>query len=637
MKSNNNKQGQPISRHHIIDLFDKTVKKKFNLYNGLFLDLPYQNVENIGTLIPVLQQETKKGLDEGKDPQQIIEDFFENQTAAKTEQDRIDFMFRVIQYVERQIVLFDSVEDSAMPFIRESEHEISIRDLINRLENEHDTATIKEKLAQFSTRIVFTAHPTQFYPTRVLDIIRRLRNYLHVNDIENIDITLQQLGLTSLLNSEKPTPLEEARNIVYFLRNVYYDAAAKLYARLKDALNDDSFENPDIVRLGFWPGGDRDGNPFVTYKTTIDVADELRISLMKCYYNDVKLLSEKLTFRGIEEITGQLRDTLYIAMFDASISLKQHEILDPLYQIKELQQKHYNNLYLHETNTLIDKVKIFKTHFATLDIRQNHIVHQHVVEAILKDNNLIEESITDLSEEKIVSLLLHENPEVKAEHFEDELIKDTILNIQQLPEIQSKNGEEGCNRYVISHAEDMYSILYVFALLRWCGWQNGNIPMDIVPLFESVTGMDNSDSIMRKLYEIPAYRYHLQNRNNKQTIMLGFSDGTKDGGYLKANWSIFTTKENFPNYLIIMDCRLSFLMEGVDHLHGAAEKPIVFMPHRATKLPATKYNSPFRDKLFLVNTAHRHISFTIANSSLLLGSAIFFMAKKTPFLRMNEI
>src|SRR5690606_33029173 len=66
----------------------------------------------------------------------------------------------------------------------------------------------------------------------------------------------------------------------------------------------------------------------------------------------------------------------------------------------------------------------------------------------------------------------------------------------------------------------------------------------IVPLFETMDGLDNSESVMRELYENPIYAEHLQRRKNEQYIMLGFSDGTKDGGYLKANWEIYRAKEN---------------------------------------------------------------------------------------------
>lgn len=48
---------------------------------------------------------------------------------------------------------------------------------------------------------------------------------------------------------------------------------------------------------------------------------------------------------------------------------------------------------------------------------------------------------------------------------------------------------------------------------------------------------------MEALYQNEVYYEHLINRKRKQTIMVGFSDGTKDGGYLMANWSIYKAKE----------------------------------------------------------------------------------------------
>nr|MBP7558777.1 phosphoenolpyruvate carboxylase [Chitinophagaceae bacterium] len=66
---------------------------------------------------------------------------------------------------------------------------------------------------------------------------------------------------------------------------------------------------------------------------------------------------------------------------------------------------------------------------------------------------------------------------------------------------------------------------------------------DIVPLFETIDDLQGAADVMRKLYSNSVYRAHLQRRSDRQTIMLGFSDGTKDGGYLMANWSIYKAKE----------------------------------------------------------------------------------------------
>ena len=203
--------------------FDKSVRNKFNVYNSLFLNLPFQGISNVGMLIPLMHHVCEKGLNGGKDPQEILDSFFSMHTDIKTENGKIDFMFRVIQYVERQIVLFDSVEDAAFNDIERHTTNLSLKDFFHLIDSKKNEENISEKLSTFGTRIVFTAHPTQFYPPSVLDIISKLRLLITENDINGIDITLQQLGLTSLINAKKPTPLDEAKNIIYFLRNIYYE------------------------------------------------------------------------------------------------------------------------------------------------------------------------------------------------------------------------------------------------------------------------------------------------------------------------------------------------------------------------------------------------------------------------------
>ncbi|MFT0716480.1 phosphoenolpyruvate carboxylase [Flagellimonas lutimaris] len=526
-----------------LEEFKKSVTNKFNIYNSLFLSLPYKNVENVGILIPLLLDQCEKGLKEGKEPQEILEVFFSNFVDIQDERERLDFMFRIVQYVERQVVLYDSVEDSAFPKLQEYSSSLSIKDyfeLVNRTKN---WDKVSKKLSTFSARIVLTAHPTQFYTPAVLDIIAELRSLIDEDRIHDIDVTLQQLGLTSLINAKKPTPLDEAKNIIYILRNTYYDAVGELYQYVKSNIRDDKFENYDLMKLGFWPGGDRDGNPFVTADITKQVADELRLTLMKCYYNELKDLRKKLTFKGMQADLNELSGKLYRAMFDASAPISYEGIIGHLSEVREKLIADYHELYLDELDQFIDKVHIFKTHFATLDIRQDHSKHKLVVETVLKKQGIIKESLEELKEKELVKLLLQEDFKLTPKDFDDDIVKDTIANIQNLKAIQERNGEDGCNRYIISNSEDIFSVLFVFGLFRWCGWDEKEITFDIVPLFETMNGMEASEEVMQTLFDIPKYRKHLERRRDIHTIMLGFSDGTKDGGYLKANWSILKTKE----------------------------------------------------------------------------------------------
>jgi phosphoenolpyruvate carboxylase len=536
--------------------FDRNIRKKFNVYNSLIQNLRYNLVENVGMLLPILSKNTLSGLDLGEDPVTIVDRFFQKHTGADTELEKIDFMFKVIQYVERQVVLYDSVEDAAFPNIKDYLKSFSIDDFFQLMDGEKNWDKINEKLSNFSARIVLTAHPTQFYPPAVLNIMHELRENIQNNELNEIDQVLQQLGLTSLMNAEKPTPLEEASHIIYLMRHVYYDAIGSFYQYIRENVHELDFDNPNLIKLGFWPGGDRDGNPFVTAETTRAVADELRMTLMKCYYKDAKALDKKLSFKKTSGIIKSLRQDLYNSMFHAEKPVTYASIIDRLYEIRRLVREEYFDLYLPELEALIDKVRIFKTHFASLDIRQDHSVHRDLITWILKKEQIIEDQLDELGEDELIDILVNKEIGIDKLSPENDLFADTLKNIKQLRTIQEINGEEGCNRYIISNSEDIFSVLFVYALFRWSGYDE--IPFDILPLFETMKGMQASEKVMTQLFSLESYRHHLRKREEKQSIMLGFSDGTKDGGYLQANWSIIKTKETLSKVCDQFDIKAIF-------------------------------------------------------------------------------
>ncbi|KRO79240.1 MAG: hypothetical protein ABR91_06355, partial [Polaribacter sp. BACL8 MAG-120531-bin13] len=128
-----------------LEVFKKTVNNTFNVYNSLFLNLPYRNIENIGMLIPLLLDQSKKGLGAGKNPQQILEAFFKDYAGLTTEESQIDFMFRIIQYVERQVVLYDSVEDAAFPKLHQHSSSLSIKDYFQIIDKNKSWDEVAEK------------------------------------------------------------------------------------------------------------------------------------------------------------------------------------------------------------------------------------------------------------------------------------------------------------------------------------------------------------------------------------------------------------------------------------------------------------------------------------------------------------
>ena len=168
-----------------------------------------------------------------------------------------------------------------------------------------------------TVKVVFTAHPTQFYPSSVQRIIQDLRTAITTDSVTNIDTLLQQLGKTPFVNKEKPTPIDEALSIISYLRYVYYDTIGELFTKIRKTFGNDHFHlHEDIIQLGFWPGRDRDGNPFVTADVTKRVSEELRSAILKSYYSHLKFIRRRLSFRGVSEVLQQLNDELYGAIFN---------------------------------------------------------------------------------------------------------------------------------------------------------------------------------------------------------------------------------------------------------------------------------------------------------------------------------
>jgi len=518
-----------------IEKFRQIVSNKYLIYNSLFLNLPNENTTYTGVFIPLLHKLSKEGYKKDAEPKAVIEDFLANHTELTSDKEKFDLLFRMIKYIERQVVLFDSIEDAAFSSFKKQKIEnvlqpgnANYQDLIEHLKN-------------FSSRVVFTAHPTQFYPNNVQGIMHELRNAVQIDSITKIDNILQQLAYTPFINREKPTPLEEAQSIIFYLRYVYYETLGKIYHQIGKAANLPPDFNPNLVEMGFWPGGDRDGNPFVTKETTYEVATQLRITIMKCYYNHLKVLMRKLTFREVNEPLNKLKRKLYKQIFKKKTSLKSEEILSIMYHVRKLVEDKYQSLNIDLIDDFIGRVHLFGNHFATLDIRQDSSIHNQVIAEIFKKEFNV--NYNDLSSEEKLEYLTQESLEINSADYSGDLVVDTIENVYQVRDIQELNGQRGLHRYIISNSESIFDVLHVYALFKYCGYKEEDIQIDIVPLFETMDGMNNSESVMRALYDNEIYKTHLHKRNKEQHIMLGFSDGTKDGGYLKANWEIYRTKE----------------------------------------------------------------------------------------------
>ena len=526
--------------------FQENVLSRFHVYNSIFATLPYDSISDTGNLLPIFTEHCKLGYSKKLDPKKIVQDFFSKYCEGYSKDEEISLIFRFIQYIERQVVLFDAIEDASFTQVNNMGGVGTLRNLKELVESSNKKKELKKYLRSFKIKPVLTAHPTQFYPGSVLGIITDLANSIEKNDLTEIKNLLSQLGKTPFFKQKKPTPYDEAVSLSWYLENVFYYSVSNIFKYVKSNIFDNKYEHYDLISIGFWPGGDRDGNPFVTSEITSKTAKKLRSDIIKNYYRDIRYLRRKLTFKKIEDVIIQIEDSLWISIFETNKEpkIKLDVLKEKLNFIKETLINEHKSLFIDELQDLIDKVNIFGYHFATLDIRQDSTIHSSVFNDVI--NNYFKKELSNKYEkqdkdQKIQSLSLLKG-KIDSAKFKNEISKSTIESIELIKQIQDSNGEKGCHRYIISNNNSSINIFEVFTMIRLTLGNEFNV--DVVPLFESVSDLENASTIMENVYSNEIYRDHIIRRDNIQTIMLGFSDGTKDGGYLTANWSILKAKES---------------------------------------------------------------------------------------------
>ena len=536
-----------------ITRFKESVLSKFQIYNSIFLTLPFDRINKTGVLLPLFHETCLKGFKNGNDPSKIVEDFFIKYQARRSKKSQINLLFRFIQYIERQVVLFDAIEDAAFPVVNNMDGVGTIRNLKESAITDDKIQELKKYIEDFNVKIVLTAHPTQFYPDNVLAIITDLTDAIKNNKLMDIRNYLTQLAKTSFFKSQKPTPYNEAVSLIWYLENVFYHSFGNTYNYIQENIFNNKDFNNNLMSIGFWPGGDRDGNPFVTPEITLQVAQRLKHTIVKNYYRDIRELKRRLTFKGLEDKLTLIQQKLHHDIFINSDNhnFSSEKLIEDLSEIKELIIKEHQSLYLNLVVSLINKVKLFGSYFASMDIRQDSRVHNNVFNELVKSSienklDFFPENYFDFSEAEQIQVLSNINGNISLSYFSDELVLNTLNTIKVIKKIQTNNGEKAANRYIISNNKTALNVMQLYAMLKLVAF-NENLSVDICPLFETIEDLENASDVMEVLYKNSAYSAHLKHRKLKQHIMLGFSDGTKDGGYLMANWAIYKAKQRLTS------------------------------------------------------------------------------------------
>jgi len=553
-----------MARKPKIERFNEKILSRFQIYNSLFLTLPFKAIKQTSLLMPLFSEHCRNQYEINSNPHDIVNSFFNLYAPDFDSEQQLDLLFNFIQYIERQVVLFDAIEDAGFSYVNNMHGRGTLRNMKEEASNKQLGDALSEYIKRFKVRIVLTAHPTQFYPDNVLVIMNELSRAISEDDLDSVKKLLVQLGKTPFYKKEKPSPYDEAISLIWFLENVFYHSASTIYNYVAEHIVDSKDLNNPIFDFGFWPGGDRDGNPFVTPEITIKTAKRLKFSILRNYYRDLRKLKRKITFPGVEDRVEELENMVFNELFypERNKNFSLEYLSSELEFVLNKVENEHDGLYKDEVLDIIYKVRLFGLHFASLDIRQDSRVHHSVFKEIVSHpeiqnfTNGLAENYLDLDSNERCKSLVKITGDVPPTIFNDQITNQTLESIRSMQLIQNTNGEKGSNRYIISNCQTLENILELFAMCRLSNWKEPNV--DFIPLFETITDLEKSEEVMRELFNNSIYKNHLARRKMKQTVMLGFSDGTKDGGYFMANWSIYLAKENLSKLASEFGIQIAF-------------------------------------------------------------------------------
>ncbi len=427
--------------------------------------------------------------------------------------------------------------------------------------------------------IVLTAHPTEVKRrtliqkyhtlTEILEQRILLNNYpskLKILDKKLYDeITI--IWNTDEIKRSRPTPPEEARWGLAIIEDSLWDTIPKVYRRLNQIFEKNMGKglpkNFNPIEFGSWMGGDRDGNPFVTSEVTKRVILLSRWEAAKLYEKSLTKLirsysmekcSNKIlkatgkTFEPYRVYLRPLRDKLrtthreieqhlnYGKPLNEKILLSEREeILKPLRVVREsLEQNQNENIASGDLLDLMRRAKCFGINLARLDIRQESSRHSQLLNEFIKRKSRRNyNSWSETEKIKYLSDKIRGKNSINKFIFKNKENKEVWSTFKAL----SSQPKECLGAYVISMTSSASDILSVMHLQKEA---NIKSKLRVVPLFETLDDLKNGKKIMEKLFSLKWYRKYIL---NKQEIMIGYSDSSKDAGKLSASWHQYKLQE----------------------------------------------------------------------------------------------
>ncbi|CCQ10979.1 Phosphoenolpyruvate carboxylase [Pseudoalteromonas luteoviolacea B = ATCC 29581] len=447
-------------------------------------------------------------------------------------------------------------------------------------EQKLDINQVAQSIAQLNMDLVLTAHPTEVTRRTIIskhiemsDCLGKLESQANSDEeqerlIARLEQLIAQAWHTNDIRDSRPTPLDEAKWGFAVIENSLWDAIPRFVAEFTKTVQDTlSLALPqDFMPVQFtsWMGGDRDGNPFVTALVTEKVLDHGRWMALDLYRRDIDKLSAELSMVSASDelfaVSGKVSEPYRAVLkrlkadiaetveyLDAKIKGQPSRAVDKvthINQLKEPLELCYRSLLKCNMKVVADgllldtlrRVSCFGLRLVKLDVRQDASRHAQVFSELTRHLGIGDYS--QWSEKDKQAFLLTElnsrRPLIPKHWMPSPDVKEVLDTF----DVIAKQDPSAFGIYVISMAQTVSDVLAVHLLLKESGCQF-NLP--VAPLFETLDDLNNGYDVIKALLESNWYRGHIENR---QYVMIGYSDSAKDAGMMAAGWAQYRSMED---------------------------------------------------------------------------------------------
>ncbi len=469
---------------------------------------------------------------------------------------------------------------------------------------------LKDALTELHIQPVMTAHPTEATRRSLLEkeqfILRRLVERLDPSRtpqeeaaaLARIKAAISSTWQTELYPEARMSVRNEMENVLFYLTDVLYPVVPPFYEGLHQAIqatwpSASMVELPNLLRFGSWVGGDMDGNPNVSATTIKESLEYHRREIIGCYLPEVKSLARFLSQSLAEvAVSTDLQERLdkYLQLLpltaakipqrhrhmpyrcllilmgerlqrvldDAECRYKSTaEFAEDLQLIAQsLQANRGENAGLFAVRRLQQREKVFGFHLTTLDIRQDALVHRQVIGQVLGIADWLELDADTRADTLSRQLIADSLPGFK----ETLAIKKTLGVFRCIAWGQQTFGQHALGPFIISMTQGADDVLSILFLAKLAGMQqeNGGISIDVAPLLETVDDLQHGEAILQRLFEDSVYKLHLETRQQRQIVMIGYSDSNKDGGIVSARWALATAQRKLSKLAATYSIKLGF-------------------------------------------------------------------------------